>query len=557
MKARGNGCASKWCATRVDKRCACNPCSHLKPSWPPGGWRGRLEGEPERGELFLRLAKAEAQLLNLVRRWPGVIFTQRPDFSFQFVSPQVEALTGIGVAQWHQTPALFWQVIHEADTEALQQQLRRAADTGESAASMFRIRNAQTGKVAYVLEHRQAVRSSGGLLLSYEGVWLDITRQTIAEKRLSAAAWKETLAMLTMGLAHDFNNVLAGILSLSESFLAEAEAGHPFAEGLKLIRQNSAHASQLVHRIMSLHRSKTGERNYHDLNEVITEFTDLVEKILPRRITVTKQLATQQLPVYADSVELRQVVLNLALNAADAMPDRGQLTLRTSHHDVWPAPAHFVGTPPRLPCVCFEIADTGCGIPARHLPSLFDPFFTTKPVNKGSGLGLFNARLALEKHHGGISVESVEGQGTTFRVWLPQADFTEAERAEDAAAPRRSILLLGEPGLLLEGTVEFLRSHGYYVVKATDADQARDVLNAEESNFAALLVLADASEPAPMMFAAEARRRQPALKIILQITGGTADEWDTKLTAASHLTIAPGMSEADILTHLDDLLRRD
>src|SRR5262249_7318681 len=163
--------------------------------------------------------------------------------------------------EWGRQPQRFWQVVHEADIEDLRRQIQRAPLAPQGTTSTYRIRNLKTGRVAYVLEHRQAVTSSNGLLLGYEGVWLDITRQTIASKRRSSAAWKETLSILPMGLAHDFSNIMAGIHSLSETFLSQVDAQHPFSEGLGLIRAHSLQASQLVHRIIHLHHGKTGERN--------------------------------------------------------------------------------------------------------------------------------------------------------------------------------------------------------------------------------------------------------------------------------------------------------
>jgi two-component system cell cycle sensor histidine kinase/response regulator CckA len=210
-------------------------------------------------------------------------------------------------------------------------------------------------------------------------VWLDVTRQTIAEKRLSTAAWKETLAVLTLGMAHDFRNMMAGIHSLSESYLHEVDSKHPFREGLALIKKNSQHASQLVHGIINLHLGEPGERNYHDLNEVATELADLVRKVFPRRVDLVTKLCPEALPVYADLVEFRQVIINLFLNAADAMPQGGTLTVRTSRHAELPPLKNSKGITPRLPCVCLTIEDQGCGIKARHLASIFDPFFTRKP----------------------------------------------------------------------------------------------------------------------------------------------------------------------------------
>ncbi len=419
-------------------------------------WEEHLRNESSRRDLFVRLLRAESQLENLTQRWPGVIFSQSADFTFQFVSPQIAELTGIPAAEWRRRLQPFWQVIHEADARDLQQQCLRAAQTGERVTSTFRVRHVHTGHVTYVLEHRQAIRSTGGLLLGYEGVWLDITRQTIAEQRLASAAWKETLGLITMGLAHDFSNSMAGIQGLSDSFLAGLAADHPFHEGLTLILRNARHATQLVRRIISLHHGKIGEWNYHDLNEIARDNVDLVRLTLPRRIEIRTELAAGQLPVYADAVEFRQVIINLALNAAHAMPEGGTLTFHTSQHDTLPPLAHIQGLRPRLPAVCLTVTDTGCGIKTSHLEAIFKPFFTTSALNQGSGLGLYNARLFVEKHRGMISVESVEGVGTVFRVWLPLPNFYEAETATSggaASAPpppiaRRQLVLAGPAGQL-------------------------------------------------------------------------------------------------------------
>ena len=450
LKLRRPGDAAQsveWFSLEIARH-AGGSCVRLNSILPPladleeGAWNENLYSELAQRQMFVRLLRAEAQLKNLTDRWPGVIFSQRSDLSFRFVSPKIEELTGLPVTDWGVRPQLFWDVVHEGDVEELRQRFKHARQSGQPITCTYRIRHVQTGRIAYVLEHRQANVSRGGLLLGYEGVWLDVTRQTIAEKRLTSVAWKETLSVLTMGLAHDFGNVMAGIHALSESFLEQVGPGHEFNEGLTLIRKNTLQASQLVHRIINLHQGKTGDRNYYNLNEVATELADLIRKVIPRRMQLALELATEALPVYLDVVELRQVVMNLVLNAVDAMPQNGRLVLRTAGFTELPPLAHCQGSPPRPPAACLTIQDTGCGIKPRHLASIFDPFFTTKPANKGSGLGLYNARLFAEKHHGAITVDSTEGVGSSFHTWLPQADFTEAEmEAKQSAAGRPAPLL--------------------------------------------------------------------------------------------------------------------
>lgn len=563
---------------------AARGCFHLERTRHPGGsvvrlnsvlppareladapWEEHLRNESSRRDLFVRLLRAESQLENLTQRWPGVIFSQSADFTFQFVSPQIAELTGIPAEEWRRRLQPFWQVIHESDARDLQQQCLRAAQTGERVTSTFRVRHVHTGQVAYLLEHRQALRSASGLLLGYEGVWLDITRQTIAEQRLSSAAWKETLGLITMGLAHDFSNSMAGIQGLSDSFLAGLAADHPFHEGLTLILRNARHATQLVRRIISLHHGKIGEWNYHDLNEIARDNVDLVRLTLPRRIEIRTELAPVQLPVYADAVEFRQVVINLALNAAHAMPEGGTLTFLTSQHDTLPPLDHIQGLHPRLPAVCLSVADTGCGIKAAHLESIFKPFFTTSALNQGSGLGLYNARLFVEKHRGMISVDSVEGVGTCFRVWLPLPNFSEAETAptgENAApgsrppAPiaRRQLVLAGPDGQLRTNTAERLRVAGYYVAKAGSPKAALELLTASAHRFDGLVVVTDPRHPDFCDLLAEVRHCGLPVKTILQVLGCGPDDLEPRWLAATDLFIPPELSEPDILARLDQLL---
>ena len=516
-----------------------------------GIWDEHLRHDAARREMFIRLLRAEARLEGLTRRWPCVIFSQRPDFSLQFASPNIKELTGIDAADWSANPGRFWDLVHESDAAELRQQFKRSVQTAAPVTNTYRIRHALTGRVAYILEHRQPASSRNGLLLGYEVVWLDVTRQTIAEKRLSSAAWKETLAVLTLGMAHDFTNIIAGIHSLSESFLSSLQPDHPFHEGLSLIKKSSLQASQLVQRMINLHLGQTGERNYHNLNDIANDLVELVTKILPRRIQLSTHLDPAQLPVYLDVVEFRQVVINLMLNAADAMPQGGRLILATSRHETLPALENFKGISPRLPCICLTIQDTGCGVKQRHLASIFDPFFTTKA--KGSGLGLYNARIAIEKHQGAISVISKEGAGASFQLWLPQADFSEStrlqEQARRARLARRSLLLVGQSGDLLDKTAELLRSHNYHIVVASP-DHLGDLLQSADYQFDGVLLLAEPNDPALNSLPAEVRQQNKDLKIVLKLAGCNLDDLDSHLLNGIDLLLNPDLSEADMLLRL-------
>ena len=198
--------------------------------------------------------------------------------------------------------------------------------------------------------------------------------------------------------------------------------------------------------------------------------------------------------------------------------------------------------------------DTGCGIPARSFKTIFDPFYTTKAMNKGSGLGLYNARLFVEKHHGAISVTSTEGQGTTFAIWLPEADFSESERTDVAGGgQRRTLLVVGRAGELLRNTTESLRLNGYHVVNASSLEQVDGTLNAGDYRIVGLYLLAEPSSLDWLSVLGEARRKDPTLKVILQVIGCNQDELDTRLLEQADLTVTYGMSQEDVVVRLNRL----
>jgi two-component system cell cycle sensor histidine kinase/response regulator CckA len=258
-----------------------------------------------------------------------------------------------------------------------------------------------------------------------------------------------------------------------------------------LIKRNAHQAIQLVHRIINLHQGKTGESNYHNLNEISSDLAELVRKIVPRRVEFSLELCPEALPVYVDAEELRQVVINLVLNAIDAMPIScpARLLVRTAHHATLPNLPNLQGVAPRTPAASLSVQDSGTGIKARHQTSIFDPFFTTKHSNKGSGLGLYNARLFVERHRGGISVDTQEGVGTTFHLWLPQTDFSEIEHGKSCRSNASGrgllimsnempdsalhpILVVDDEEVVLVSLRDLLRREGYQVTTAPNAVEA-------------------------------------------------------------------------------------
>ena len=579
------------------------PTSELQDLFPETSW-----GRAMSHHAFHRMLRSETQIANLMHGWPGIIFSQRPDFSFVFVSPRIEELTGVPASEWRRHSKHFWDVVHEADAESLNARLRSEAENPAGTTSTFRIRHLRTGRLTYLWEHRRAVRTGNGLLLGFEGIWLDITRQSIAERRLLSMSWRENLGTLTMGLAHDFSNILSGIVGMAESFEAGLEPETPLCAGLGRIRSTAMQASQVTHRIRQLHQGPPGEKKFQDLNETVAGLVEVLLTVLPRRVRLQTMLQPGQLPLYADAVELQQVIVNLALNAADAMPEGGELTFRTARHEQMPAVHHLQGLPPRAPLVSLSVQDTGTGIPARFVASIFEPFFTTKPLGKGSGLGLYNARLFAEKHGAAISVETKEGSGTAFHLWFAQADFTEGDLPPAPERRARHTLLVAilnganhpertqcsqgdvaggelqvegsrlkvagrsegmraaansqpatcnlQPAVQhpLDRTVELLRQHGYYVVPATSEADVVEAAHAPHFQLTGLIVLCASAGPDELRLCQRIRAYRLPLKTVLSVFGSHQESLTESLLETVDAVIPYHLPAPDFVARLNAVL---
>jgi PAS domain S-box-containing protein len=485
---------------------------------------------------------------------PGITFTQRPDLSFVFINSAIEELTGVTAADFQSDSKWFWQVVHEADAEALKARLRSEQESPTGMTSKYRIRHRETGRITYLWERRRAIRTETGLV-GFEGIWLDITRQTIAESRLLNMSWRENLGLLTMGLAHDFCNVMTGIVGLSETFQAMPELDCALRKGLGRIRDTAMQASNLAHRLRQLHQGRPGEKKYQDLNESVRSLTDLLQKVVPRRVRVDTDLASGQLPVHVDPVELQQVIINLAINAADAMPDGGEVMFRTRRHQEFPTTQNLKGVSPRPPIISLSVEDTGTGIPADFPSSFFDAFFTTKPVGKASGIGLYNARLFVEKHRAAISVETKQGKGSIFHLWFAEADFSEEQQTLPAQGPKRHTLLVAGPaGERLETVVRTLRESGFYAVPAAGEDVALEALYSPQYEFSAAIVLYTRTRTEELSLCQRIRAHKLPIKTVVSVECGNPDELAESLLQSVDETIPFGASPQDIVNRLKKAL---
>jgi PAS domain S-box-containing protein len=235
----------------------------------------------------------------------------------------------------------------------------------------------------------------------------DMTERKELQERLLHAQKMEVAGRLASGLAHDFKNIIAGVLAFVEYGLSKTTAGQPAHKAFEQIEQSAARAAALTSQMLAFSRKQSLQPQDVDLNKLVERSVEMLRQVLGAETKLVTQLAETPVDVRADPAQLDQVLLNLAINARDAMPEGGTVTIATRHL--------------KDNQVCLLVTDTGAGMSAEVKAHLFEPFFTTKPAGKGTGLGLAACDGIIQQSGGFIAVDSEVGRGTTFRVYLPRA----------------------------------------------------------------------------------------------------------------------------------------
>lgn len=303
------------------------------------------------------------------------------------------------------------------------------------------------------------------------GLVLARHRAEEAARQKEAELWHaqkmEAIGRLAGGVAHDFNNLLTGIRGFAELMLLHLREGDPLQRHAEEIKKAAVRAASLTRKLLAFSRKEQVMPCVLDLNALLVDLEAMLRRVIGEDIDLSTHLEPGLLRVLADSGQIEQVVMNLAVNARDAMPSGGRLTIETRNVRV--GDAELAGRPG--PHVLLSVADTGSGMDKETLARLFEPFFTTKPAGRGTGLGLSTVFGIVEQSGGFIRVESEKGQGATFRIYLPGVEAAEKEETP-AASPdplpggRETILVTEDDPVVREFVVSVLRSKGYRVLEA-------------------------------------------------------------------------------------------
>ncbi|MGD0260969.1 MAG: ATP-binding protein [Verrucomicrobiota bacterium] len=379
-------------------------------------------------------------------------------------------------------PAELAGQMTEADQKALRQGLTVVQETNMDARGRERIFET----------YRFPIRVEGKPVL-LGGVAVDITERRELEAQLRQAQKMEGIGRLAGGIAHDFNNMLAVIRGNAELLLMDADQlNGPTNDYLKQVIAAAERAANLTRQLLAFGRKQIMRSQPLDLNDVVGNLTKMFKRIIGEDIDLQCQFAADLPSVEADIGMMEQVIVNLVVNARDAMPRGGQLLIATDVTNVGTAYTHTQLEARAGTCVCLTVSDTGTGITPEHLPRIFEPFFTTKESGKGTGLGLATVYGIVKQHQGWVEVSSRLGEGSIFKIFLPALPprpRTAATSEPDAAlrGGTETILLVEDDYAVRMTTRRVLESFGYSVCEATSAREALDIWRGQTERIALLL----------------------------------------------------------------------
>jgi two-component system cell cycle sensor histidine kinase/response regulator CckA len=465
--------------------------------------RERKQAERERDQ-------AEMRYRNLIESLPVVTYIDHVDdhATNVYTSPQIVEMLGWPLADWDADPHFFEKIINPDDTERVVAEIIHANTTREQFDSEYRLRHRE-GHDVWVHDQSAIVDDNGEAFA--RGFLLDITEQKKLEEQLRQAQKMDALGQFAGGIAHDFNNLLTGIGGYAELAASATEHGTVVSRCLDGIKTAAEEAASLTSRLLAFSRRNVPERRLVDLNAIVREAASLLERLVRSDIRVTLALAYPLPAVAADLAQLKQVVLNLALNARDAMPTGGTLTIETT----------TAGE-----SVILRVRDNGIGMDAATRSRALEPFFTTKPEGEGTGLGLSLVYGVVDGLGGRLSIESAIGLGTIVEIALPATDALpdEPEEIDDepaAALNAERVLVVEDRDVVRDLARDVLEASGFDVVAVAGGREALEEVASGEA-FDLLLTDVVMPEMSGPELAVKLRVKRPGLPV-LYMSGYTDD----------------------------------
>ena len=331
----------------------------------------------------------------------------------------------------------------------------------------------------YVASRWTLVREDSGLPKSILTIESAITEHRALEKQFLRAQRMESIGTLASGIAHDLNNVLTPILA-SASILKAKPSEKMLERTIKTIETSTRRGADIIKQVLTFARGIDGDRKILSIKPIITEVVKMAQKTFPKTVEIDLELNNTVWLFSGDQTQIEQVILNLCINARDAVSDRGRISVRAFNTKLSARELLLYPNVAPGPFICFEVEDTGPGIPREILDKIFDPFFTTKQPGSGTGLGLATIVGILKSHGGFIQVASEVGEGARFQVFLPAIVSAEAEEAEEVTLKIKEgsgemVLVVDDEQTVLDITKTILEGSGYETITSRDGKEALEI----------------------------------------------------------------------------------
>ncbi|MBI5118816.1 PAS domain S-box protein [Candidatus Poribacteria bacterium] len=441
----------------------------------PVGFRGVARDVTERKRAEELLRQSEGKYRTLFEESKDVVYITTPDGRFVDINPagielfgysSKEEILRIDIAQ-----DLY---AHPDDRRTYQETIARQGYVKDYEILFKR----KDGQPVTVMLTANALRDGTGAIVAYRGIMRDVTDRKQLEEQFFQAQKMESIGTLAGGIAHDFNNLLGGILGYASFMKTKIEESHPFYKYVDTIERSGMRAAELTSQLLAFARGGKYHSRPVDLNAIVAETLGIIGRTFDKSIEIETQLCSPLPTVEADAGQIQQLLMNLCVNARDAMSCGGKLFIETN---VEMLTEDYVKT--RMdaktgPYVTVSITDTGVGIRKEHMKRIFEPFFTTKEKGKGTGLGLSMVYGVVKNHGGFVRVYSEPGIGTTFKVYLPASGKPEMKELLTAEAPRGGnelILVVDDEEPIRALTKDIFESYGYQVLLAEDGGEATEV----------------------------------------------------------------------------------
>ncbi|WP_158277425.1 PAS domain S-box protein [Opitutus sp. ER46] len=470
-----------------------------------------------------------------------------------YISPGFERIWGRSCESLYAQPESWIESIHPADRPRVVE----AAATKQAAGTFdetYRIQRPD-GTVRWIHDRAFPIADEHGRVHRIVGVAEDITDRKTLESQFLRSQRIEAIGTLSSGIAHDLNNILAPALMLGPALRSKLTSPDDLAL-LDIVERGALRGASIIRQLLTFSRGIEGQRGLVNARHLLREMAGIMRETFPRDITVAEHAPADLWPVTGDATQLHQVLMNLTVNARDAMPNGGKLTL-TAENTLLEAggfTVHVKGKPG--PYVLLTVADTGAGIPQGDLDRIFEPFYTTKDVGKGTGLGLSTVLGIVKSHEGFVTVYSELGRGSVFKVYLPaapQATETTASAPDSIPRGRGELVLVVDDEAAIRLTLQrLLEMHGYEVAVAANGNEGVATFLAQRERVQALITDIMMPEMNGVVLIRALRALEPNLKVIAM--SGLQDT--VRRDELSQLGVTEILSKPALPRHILEALHR-